>query len=71
MEITKGIPTLRGPALNGVNIIGFDVNRTNLLGSIHRSGSNSSASGPQSSLLRCVNSDEYQIVVDFGKYNGC
>jgi hypothetical protein len=63
--------TIRGPALNGVNIVGFDVNRASLRGSIHRSGSNSSASGPQSSLLRCVNSVEYQNVVDFGKYNGC
>jgi hypothetical protein len=63
--------TMRGPALNGVNIIGFDVNRASLRGSIHRSGSNSSASGPQSALLRCVNNVEYQNVVDFGKYSGC
>jgi len=64
-------PTMRGPALNGVNMVGFNVNRASLRGSIHRSGSNSSASGPQSVLLRCVNSVEYQNVVDFGKYNGC
>ena len=46
--------TILGPALKGVNIIGFSVNFVRRSSS-HRSGSNTSTSGPHNVGFRCVN----------------
>ena len=61
---------MRGPELNGTNIIGLDVSLAIRLGSRNRSGSNSSASSPQRSGLRCMSIGMYMIGVEPGMYNG-
>lgn len=58
--------TMRGPALNGVNIMGFAVNLARRAGSNHRSGSNMSASKPHRAVLRWVKMGKYMKVVLFG-----
>lgn len=50
---------IRGPALKGRNLNGSAVTSANRSGSIHRSGSNSSASSPHKSGLRCITIGEY------------
>ena len=57
---------MRGPALNGVNIVGCATKRAMRAGSVQRVGSNTSASAPHSAALRCVRSGRYVIVVRAG-----
>jgi len=45
---------IRGPALNGMKIYGFLVTYLLEHSSSQQSGSNSSASGPQRSVRRCI-----------------
>jgi hypothetical protein len=63
--------TIRGPALNGAYFVGSEVNLANRTRSNHRSGSNVSASGPQSAVLRCMSKGKYIMPVLPGMYSGC
>ena len=60
---------MRGPALNGMNIIGLVLNLS-ARESSHRPGSNVSASGPHRFGLRCIKSGMSIIEVLPGMYSG-
>ena len=69
IELQKSL-TMRGPALKGTNIMGLSENVFNLSWSIHLSGSNTSASSPHRTGLRCNRKGSTTTDVDGGMYMG-
>lgn len=53
-----------------MNLVGSSEIFFDLTGSIHRSGSNTSASSPQSAVLRCIKKGNTRIGVSGGMYSG-